>query len=93
VALAGCGSDRDSPGSEPASGGPATVDERAGTYHGVGIGSTREEARREFGRVESGPTDPLALIGKDPPDVGVPGLAAAPAQLPAGSRSGASTTR
>ena len=62
--LGGCGSDSSSRS--------ATVDEREGTYRGVGIGSTREEARRELGRVESGSTDPLAPIGADPVDVGVP---------------------
>ncbi|HWM08762.1 MAG TPA: hypothetical protein VNO82_05445 [Solirubrobacteraceae bacterium] len=72
AALVGCGSEADTPASEPAPRGPATVDEQAGTYRGVGIGSTREEARRELGRVESGPTDPLTPIGTDALEVGVP---------------------
>ncbi len=72
AALAGCGSDQDAPAAELASRGPATVDEGAGTYRGVGLGSTRDEARRELGRLESGATDPLAPIGTDPVDVGVP---------------------
>jgi hypothetical protein len=72
AALAGCGSGQDSPGRESASHRPAAIDERAGTYRGVGIGSTRKEARRVLGRVESGPTDPLAPIGPDVPDVGQP---------------------
>jgi hypothetical protein len=46
---------------------------RAGsTYRGVGIGSTRDEARRELGRPQSGATDPLAPIATDGLDVGVP---------------------
>jgi hypothetical protein len=72
AALAGCGSGQDSPGSEPGSRGPAAIDERAGTYRGVGIGSTRNEARRVLGRLESKATDPLAPIGPDVPDVGQP---------------------
>jgi len=69
--LAGCGSEPEPTATATAS-GPATVDERAGTYRGVGIGSTKQQARRELGRAESGPTDPLAPIGTDPADVGVP---------------------
>lgn len=65
AALAGCGSDQDSPR-------PATVDERAGTYRGVGIDSTRDEAQRELGRLESGATDPLAPIGTYGAKLGVP---------------------
>ncbi|HEX5620343.1 MAG TPA: hypothetical protein VFX51_18120 [Solirubrobacteraceae bacterium] len=63
AAVAGCGSDP-----RP----PATVDERAGTYRGVGIGSTRAEARRELGRLESGATDPLVPIGADGDELGIP---------------------
>jgi hypothetical protein len=63
--LAGCGSD-------PAPHPPVTVDEQAGTYRGVGIGSTRAEARRELGRVAGRPTDPLAPIGADALETGIP---------------------
>ena len=69
TAFTACGWGRDP---EPAPLRPATVDERKGTYRGVGIGTTRADARRELGRVESGPTDPLAPIGVDADEVGVP---------------------
>ena len=72
AALAGCGADRESASPMSASRSPATVDEREGTYRGVGIGSTRAEARRALGRLESGATDPLAPIGTGGLDVGVP---------------------
>ena len=69
--LAGCGSEPE-PTSTATADRNATVDEREGTYRGVGIGSTRAQARRELGRLKSGPTDPLAPIGTDPAEVGVP---------------------
>jgi hypothetical protein len=62
ILLGGCGSDPE----------PATVDEQAGTYRGVGIGSTRSEAERGLGRLKSGPNDPLAPIGADPVEIGIP---------------------
>jgi hypothetical protein len=68
VAVAGCGSDPDPPPPDR----DATVDERAGTYRGVGIGSSAAEARRELGRLETGATDPLAPIGTDGSDLGFP---------------------
>ena len=86
--LAGCGSEPEPPATAS---GRATIDEREGTYRGVGIGSTKQQARRELGRAESGPTDPLAPIGTDPADVGVPPAPLDPGK--AGSRSGASRTR
>ena len=69
TAFTACGWGRDP---EPAPPRPATVDERQGTYRGVGIGTTRADAKRELGHVESGPTDPLAPLGVDADEVGVP---------------------
>jgi hypothetical protein len=63
VLLAGCGSEPER---------TATIDELAGTYRGVGIGSTRNEAERALGRPESGATDPLAPIDDDPVEIGIP---------------------
>ena len=67
AAVAGCGGSDDDPPQRP-----ATIDERAGTYRGVGIGSTRAEARRELGRVEGRSTDPLAPLGADALETGIP---------------------
>lgn len=55
-----------------ATGGPATIDAAAGTYRGVGIGSSRAEAGRVLGRSTARSQDPLSPLGKEPLDVGVP---------------------
>jgi hypothetical protein len=72
VVCAACGSDPEPPEPDPTPDPRATVDELAGTYRGVGIGSTRDEAELVLGRLETGPNDPLAPIGGDPVDLGFP---------------------
>jgi hypothetical protein len=51
---------------------PATIDETAGRYRGVGVGSTKDEATQTLGRIASMPRGPLAPIGSDPVEVGGP---------------------
>lgn len=52
--------------------GPVTIDERAGTYRGVGLLDTRREVERRFGRArvtKDGPWEPLDI---DFYDAGLP---------------------
>ena len=67
VAL-GCGSSGDDDPPE----GPPTVDERAGTYRGVGLRSTLADARTRLGTAREGPSEPLAPLGDRPLETGVP---------------------
>jgi hypothetical protein len=75
AALAGCGGgDESAPGAaqtEP----PArqvVLDERDGTYRGVGLGSTRAEVERVLGAVRESEEDPFAPLGMLGPEVGTP---------------------
>ena len=68
--LAGCGGD-------PAP-RPATLDLEAGTYRGVGLGSTRAQAERVLGRATARATDPLAPAGSEALDHGGPPSPKAP---------------
>jgi hypothetical protein len=79
AAVAGCGEDADSSAApreaEPAvqrPAGRATIDPRAGTYRGVGLGSTRREAERRLGRARAGPDQELRPLADGDTELGVP---------------------
>jgi len=50
----------------------SVFNEDLGRYQGVGIGSSRRRARKVFGRMRAGATEPLSPLGRLPLEVGFP---------------------
>lgn len=72
VGALGCSTTDSASGPSDESGTPVTIDERAGTYRGVGLGSSRRAARQRLGDGPAGPDEPLAPVGRKPLVTGVP---------------------
>ena len=51
---------------------PARVDERRGTYRGVGLGSTRRQSARELGPSRAGPNEPFQPLREQGLAIGIP---------------------
>lgn len=81
VGALGCSTADSASGPSGDPGQPATIDERAGTYRGVGLGSSLPAVRRRLGEGRAGPNEPLAPLGGKPLVTGVPPAPRNPAGL------------
>jgi hypothetical protein len=77
AAMAGCGGDDEQPPERAVTDASpvahtAVVDERRGTWRGIGIGSKRREVESVLGRVRDRGEDPLAPLNLEAGEAGVP---------------------